>query len=38
MGRRIAYRQNGEEVRLTPLEHRILETLARNRHNSSKNG
>jgi two-component system KDP operon response regulator KdpE len=31
MGRRIAYRQNGEEVRLTPLEHRILETLARNR-------
>jgi two-component system KDP operon response regulator KdpE len=31
MGRRIALRQNGEEVRLTPLEHRILETLARNR-------
>jgi two-component system, OmpR family, KDP operon response regulator KdpE len=31
MGRRIAHRQNGEEVRLTPLEHRILETLARNR-------
>ncbi len=30
MGRRIAHRANGEEIRLTPLEHRILETLARN--------
>lgn len=31
MARRVARRQNGEEVRLTPLEHRILETLARHR-------
>ena len=30
MGRRLAKRWDGEEVRLTPLEHRILETLARN--------
>lgn len=30
MGRRIAQGRTGQEVRLTPLEHRILETLARN--------
>ena len=29
LGRRVAHRQDGQEVRLTPLEHRILETLAR---------
>jgi len=29
MGRRTARDRRGEEVRLTPLEHRILETLAR---------
>jgi two-component system KDP operon response regulator KdpE len=29
LGRRIARRRDGREVRLTPLEHRILETLAR---------
>jgi len=27
--RRVAHRQDGQEVRLTPLEHRILETLSR---------
>jgi two-component system KDP operon response regulator KdpE len=31
MGRRTARRQEGEEVRLTPLEHRILESLVRHR-------
>ena len=31
LGRRIANRRDGSEVRLTPLEHRILETLARHR-------
>ena len=30
LGRRIANGRDGREVRLTPLEHRILETLARN--------
>lgn len=30
LGRRVARRGDGEEVRLTPLEHRILEVLARN--------
>jgi two-component system KDP operon response regulator KdpE len=29
LGRHVARRWDGEEVRLTPLEHRILETLAR---------
>ena len=29
--RRVARRQRGEELRLTPLEHRILETLNRSR-------
>lgn len=29
-GRRVARRSDGGEIRLTPLEHRILETLARN--------
>jgi two-component system KDP operon response regulator KdpE len=29
LGRRVARRSDGAEVRLTPLEHRILETLAR---------
>jgi two-component system KDP operon response regulator KdpE len=29
LGRRIAHRRDGRDVRLTPLEHRILETLAR---------
>ena len=29
LGRRVARRWDGQEVRLTPLEHRILETLAR---------
>jgi two-component system KDP operon response regulator KdpE len=29
LGRRVAHRRNGRDVRLTPLEHRILETLAR---------
>jgi two-component system KDP operon response regulator KdpE len=31
LGRRIAHRRDGQDVRLTPLEHRILETLARHR-------
>jgi two-component system, OmpR family, KDP operon response regulator KdpE len=30
LSRRVARGQDGREVRLTPLEHRILETLARN--------
>jgi len=30
LGRRVAHRRDGRELRLTPLEHRILETLARN--------
>jgi two-component system KDP operon response regulator KdpE len=29
LSRRVAHRDDGREVRLTPLEHRILETLAR---------
>jgi len=29
LSRRVARRSDGQEVRLTPLEHRILETLAR---------
>jgi two-component system, OmpR family, KDP operon response regulator KdpE len=29
LGRRVARRSDGSELRLTPLEHRILETLAR---------
>jgi two-component system KDP operon response regulator KdpE len=29
LGRRIAHRRDGSDVRLTPLEHRLLETLAR---------
>jgi len=29
LGRRVARRRDGRELRLTPLEHRILETLAR---------
>jgi two-component system, OmpR family, KDP operon response regulator KdpE len=29
LGRRIAHHRDGRDVRLTPLEHRILETLAR---------
>jgi two-component system, OmpR family, KDP operon response regulator KdpE len=29
LGRRVARRSDGRELRLTPLEHRILETLAR---------
>jgi two-component system, OmpR family, KDP operon response regulator KdpE len=29
LARRVAHRRNGRDVRLTPLEHRILETLAR---------
>jgi two-component system KDP operon response regulator KdpE len=31
LGRRVACRRDGRELRLTPLEHRILETLARQR-------
>jgi len=31
LSRRVVQRHGGGEVRLTPLEHRILETLARNR-------
>ena len=31
LGRRVALRRDGRELRLTPLEHRILETLARQR-------
>jgi two-component system KDP operon response regulator KdpE len=31
LARRVALRSDGEEVRLTPLEHKILETLARHR-------
>ena len=31
LGRRMAKRADGTELRLTPLEHRILETLVRNR-------
>jgi two-component system KDP operon response regulator KdpE len=31
LGRRLAHRRDGRALRLTPLEHRILETLARNR-------
>jgi two-component system KDP operon response regulator KdpE len=31
LSRRIVHRRGGAEVRLTPLEHRILETLCRNR-------
>ena len=31
LGRRVAHRRDGQDVRLTPLEHRILETLARHR-------
>jgi len=30
LGRRVAHRRDGRDLRLTPLEHRILETLARN--------
>jgi two-component system KDP operon response regulator KdpE len=29
LGKRVAHRRDGRDVRLTPLEHRILETLAR---------
>jgi len=29
LGRRVAHRRDGRDLRLTPLEHRILETLAR---------
>jgi two-component system, OmpR family, KDP operon response regulator KdpE len=29
LGRRVAHHRDGRDVRLTPLEHRILETLAR---------
>jgi len=29
LGRRVAQRRDGRDLRLTPLEHRILETLAR---------
>jgi two-component system KDP operon response regulator KdpE len=29
LGRRVARRQDGRDLRLTPLEHRILQTLAR---------
>jgi two-component system KDP operon response regulator KdpE len=29
LGLRVAHRRDGREIRLTPLEHRILETLAR---------
>ena len=29
LGRRVVHRRDGREVRLTPLEHRILETLTR---------
>jgi two-component system KDP operon response regulator KdpE len=29
LGRRVAHRRDGSDVRLTPLEYRILETLAR---------
>jgi two-component system, OmpR family, KDP operon response regulator KdpE len=29
LARRVAHRRDGQDVRLTPLEHRILETLAR---------
>ena len=29
LARRVAHRRDGRDVRLTPLEHRILETLAR---------
>jgi two-component system KDP operon response regulator KdpE len=31
LSRRIVHGRGGEEIRLTPLEHRILETLCRNR-------
>ena len=31
LGKRVAHRQDGRDVRLTPLEHRILETLTRHR-------
>jgi two-component system KDP operon response regulator KdpE len=31
LGRRVAHRRDGGDIRLTPLEHRILETLARHR-------
>jgi two-component system KDP operon response regulator KdpE len=31
LGRRVAHRRDGRELRLTPLEHRILEALARQR-------
>lgn len=31
LARRVAHRRDGEEVRLTPLEHKILEMLARHR-------
>ena len=31
LGRRVAHRRDGRELRLTPPEHRILETLARQR-------
>jgi two-component system KDP operon response regulator KdpE len=31
LGRRVAIRRDGRELRLTRLEHRILETLARQR-------
>jgi two-component system KDP operon response regulator KdpE len=31
LARRVAHQASGEEVRLTPLEHKILETLARHR-------
>ncbi len=31
LGRRVAHRRDGRELRLTPLEHRILQALARQR-------
>jgi two-component system, OmpR family, KDP operon response regulator KdpE len=31
LSRRVVHRRGGDEIRLTPLEHRILETLCRNR-------
>jgi two-component system KDP operon response regulator KdpE len=31
LSRRVVHRRGGTEIRLTPLEHRILETLCRNR-------
>jgi two-component system KDP operon response regulator KdpE len=31
LSRRVVHRRGGAEIRLTPLEHRILETLCRNR-------